>query len=108
MASLKSNIQYYFDRLPKPLRNKFIVVIAVFVIWMGLFDKHSLYKQFKLQSTLKALQTKRSYFKDEINKDTKKGLELTTDDKSLEKFAREEHLMKRDDEDIFVIVEKEE
>jgi cell division protein DivIC len=103
---IRNFLNQYINRLPKPLRNKFIVVSLFFVLWMAFFDKHSLYKQYKLQATLSELKTKHVYYKEEITKDTKKGLELTTDDKSLEKFAREEHLMKRWDEDIFVIVEK--
>ena len=99
----KSNIQYYFEKLPRPLRNKFLVTIGIFMIWMAFFDRHSLLTQFSLQNTLHELQNKRVYFNAEIKQDTKKQSELTTDDKSLEKFAREEHLMKKDDEDIFII-----
>ena len=32
---------------------------------------------------------------------------LTTDTASLEKYAREKHLMKKDNEDIYIIVEEE-
>jgi cell division protein DivIC len=103
---LRSYIKEYSERLPKPLRNKFVVVICFFTLWMAFFDKHSLYKQIKLQSTLKELKLKLAYYKEEIKNDTEKGLELSSDDKGLEKFAREEHLMKRDDEEIFVIVPK--
>jgi cell division protein DivIC len=103
---LKSYIKHYTDKLPLPLRNKFVVVICFFLIWMAIFDKHSLYKQIRLQSTLKELKSKLAYYKEEIKNDTEKGLELSSDEKGLEKFAREEHLMKKDDEEIFVIVPK--
>ena len=103
----KSNFQYYFEKLPKPLRNKFLVTTALFMIWMAFFDRHSLLTQFSLQNTLEELRDKRTYFQEEIKNDTKKQAELSTDDKSLEKFAREEHLMKKEDEDIFIIVNKE-
>lgn len=32
--------------------------------------------------------------------------ELTTDDEALERFAREQHYMKRENEDVFVFVEE--
>lgn len=103
----KSNLQFYFEKLPKPLRNKFLVTIGLFMIWMAFFDRHSLLTQFSLQSTLQELREKKVYFQAEIQQDSKKQLELSTDDKSLEKFAREEHLMKKDDEDIFIITTEE-
>ena len=103
----KSNLQFYFEKLPKPLRNKFLVTIGLFMIWMAFFDRHSLLTQFSLQSTLQELREKKVSMQAEIQQDSKKQLELSTDDKSLEKFAREEHLMKKDDEDIFIITTEE-
>lgn len=41
-----------------------------------------------------------------IDKDTKRLDQLKTNNKNLEKFAREQYLMKKDDEDIFIIVEE--
>lgn len=101
---IQNTLNFYLNKLPKPLRNKYILVSVFFLLWMVFFDKHSLYKQYQLQATLNELKSKEAYYKSEIEKDREKALELTTDDKSREKFAREEHLMKRDDEDIFIIV----
>jgi cell division protein DivIC len=103
---IKDTLNHYLEKLPKPLRNKYIIVILSFLLWMAFFDKHSLIKQYQLQATLAELKVKHAYYKAEIEKDSKKALELSSDDRSLEKFAREEHLMKRDDEDIFIFVEK--
>ena len=102
----KSNLQYYLEKLPKPMRNKFVVTTAVFVVWMFFFDRHSVLTQLNLNSTLGELHNKSDYYNEEIKKDTKKATELHTNDKSKEKFAREEHLMKKDDEDIFIITYK--
>lgn len=103
---IKSFFNQYLSKLPKPLRNKYIVVVILFAFWLSIFDKHSLFKQYQLQATLAELKEKHSFFKSEIEKDSIKTLELSSDDKNLEKFAREEHLMKRDDEDVFIFVEK--
>ncbi len=103
---IKTFVKQYLDKLPKPLRNKYIIVLIVFGLWLAFFDKHSLFKQYKLQATLSELKTKQVFFKSEIHKDSIKAMELSSDDRNLEKFAREEHLMKRDDEDIYIFVEK--
>lgn len=97
----------YYGLVPVPLRNKFVVISIVFLVWMLFFDKHSFYNQMKLQATLEELNSKLSYYKDEIKVDTKKSIEISSDEKNLEKFAREEHLMKRADEEIFIVVTKE-
>ena len=52
------------------------------------------------------METDRGYFRDEIKKNQKDIQELQTNAVSLEKFAREKYLMKKDDEDIFVIIDK--
>jgi len=103
---IKQILKQNWEKLPKPLRNKYVLVLIFFGLWITFFDKHSLFKQYQLQSTLAELKTKQIFFKSEIKKDSEKALELSSDDKNLEKFAREEHLMKRDDEDVFIFVEK--
>ena len=103
---LQNFIKEKLAKIPRPFRNKYVVVLIFFGLWITIFDKHSLYKQIQLQGTLAELKTKQIFFKSEIKKDSEKALELSSDDKNLEKFAREEHLMKRDDEDVFIFVEK--
>ena len=61
-------------------------------------------KTFKI--ALEQLEEERNYFTREIRGITSDIKELTTNPKTLEKFAREKYLMKRDNEDIFVIVEE--
>jgi cell division protein FtsB len=43
-----------------------------------------------------------------IEADKKHYHELTSNPELLEKFAREQYLMKKEDEDIYIILEKEE
>jgi cell division protein DivIC len=99
-------LKKYYSLIPLPLKNKFVIVSIFFLMWMLFFDKNSFYNQLKLQATLEELNSKLSYYDDEIKVDSKKSVEISSDDKNLEKFAREEHLMKRSDEEIFIIVTK--
>lgn len=60
-------------------------------------------------ANLRQLQRDRDYYTNRIDEDRRKLNELKTDNENLEKFAREQYLMKKDDEDLFIIVtEKEE
>ena len=62
--------------------------------------------QFQDKLELWDLDDEKEYYQIEIQK-TKSDLEeLTTDINSLERFAREKYLMKRDNEEVFVIVEE--
>lgn len=55
---------------------------------------------------LKQLEKDRVYYLEQIKTDSARLQELRTNDKNLEKFAREQYLMKKDNEDIFIVIDK--
>jgi cell division protein FtsB len=88
------------------LKNKYLLTIIGLSIWVVFFDKNDLRTQIELRKQVKQLKEERNYFAHEIAGITSDIKELNTNPKTLEKFAREKYLMKRDNEDIFVIVEE--
>ena len=76
------------------------------MVWVGFFDKNSVPTQWEFRKEVRALQAEHDYYAKEISAITSDLRELSTNPKTLEKFAREKYLMKRDNEDIFVIVEE--
>ena len=73
---------------------------------MLFFDQHDFISQLQLQSELKQYQEDKEYYRKRIT-ETEQGLnELLTNEDNLEKFAREKYLMKKDNEDVFVIFEE--
>jgi cell division protein FtsB len=62
--------------------------------------------QIELRKEVRQLEEERNYYANEISDITADIHELTSDPVTLEKFAREKYLMKRDNEEIFKIVEK--
>ena len=60
--------------------------------------------QYELRQKLRQLRTEQKYYLDEIAKSKNDMNELKTNPANLEKFAREKYLMKKDNEEIFVIV----
>ncbi len=93
--------------LQKLIRYRYIIVLALFAVWMGFFDRNNLIEQFTARQKLNKLKEEKAYYLREIEKANKDYQDLFTNDESLEKFAREKYLMKKDNEDIFVIVEVE-
>jgi len=86
------------------LKNKYAISILVFLVWMLFFDRNDVISQYTYRSKLNKLKDDTKYFTEEIEKIKKDLHELMSNPKSLEKFAREKYLMKKDDEDIFVFV----
>jgi cell division protein DivIC len=92
----------YKSRFLKPLKNVFILILFVFIVWMLFFDANSYLIHHELNSDIDALETEKEYYRKEIEKDKKAIKKLSTEE-GLEKFAREEYYMKRDSEEIFII-----
>ncbi len=87
------------------IKNKYLLTIIGLLVWVVFFDKNDLRTQIELRQQVKQLEKERNYFAQEISVITADIKELTTNPNTLEKFAREKYLMKRNNEDIFVIVE---
>jgi cell division protein DivIC len=86
--------------------NKYLIVLIGFAVWIMFFDDNNLMRHRQNLAELAQLQAQVSFYKHKINADTRKLVELQTNDENLEKFAREQFLMKKADEDVFVIVEE--
>ncbi|WP_445734301.1 FtsB family cell division protein [Mariniflexile sp.] len=86
----------------KPFKNIFILILAVFAVWMLFFDANSWLIHHELNTDIDALESEKEYYKKEIEKD-KKALKKLSTEEGLEKFAREEYYMKRDSEEIYII-----
>ncbi len=95
-----------FEKLLPYLKNKYVIAILAFFIWMMFFDRNNIINQVKLVYTLKGLNQQNEYYMQEMKKDSAELVKLRTDSASLEKFAREKYLMKKDNEDIFLIVKE--
>jgi cell division protein FtsB len=96
MKNLKSALPF--------LKNKYLIVTVLVVVWVLFFDKNDLLSQIDLSRQVNKLKAEKKYFSEEIRKNNRDMMELRTNPKNLEKFARENYLMKKDGEVIYVIV----
>lgn len=88
------------------LKNKYFLVIVFFITWMFFFDSNDIITQYQDRHKLQALEREKAYFQEEIVKVNQDIQALSTDQQHLERFAREKYFMKRQEEDIYVIVEE--
>jgi len=91
-------------RLLGLFRNKYFLVSLAFLVWMVFFDKNDLFSQYQYHQQLSTLRQERDFYQKETARVHQDLDELTTNKEKLEKFAREKYLMKRENEDVFVIV----
>ena len=100
---MKKMLSFIWSRI----RTKYGIVIAFFLLWLFFFDEHSLVQHFQNNQKLSQLVEQEQYLRDKITSDKRKIDELQTNQTNLEKFAREEFLMKKENEDVFIIIEEE-
>ena len=85
------------------LRNKYLLAIVAFLVWMFFFDRNDVLSQFERvrhANELKKMEEKKGL---EIT-GTRKELDLLkTSAQTIEKYAREKYLMKKDNEDLFIV-----
>ena len=96
------------EKIGKILKNRYVLILAIFIVWLAFFDQDNLFRQFKLTRELDEAREKQEYYSTEYNKDSTLLKQLENDPEVMEKMARENYLMKKDDEKIFLIVEDKE
>ncbi len=92
----------WFAILPL-LKNKYTLSLIIFFGWVIFFDQNNLLQRTKIVNELHQLEKDKLYYINKIKADSQKLNELKTSEDNLEKFAREQYLMKKDNEDIFII-----
>jgi cell division protein DivIC len=93
-------------QIPAWIKNKYFISVAAFAVILLFLDKNDLLTQFARQKELKDLQQSKQYFTTRIAAESKELEQFKSNPASLEKYAREKYLMKRDNEDLFIIPEK--
>jgi cell division protein DivIC len=94
----------FIEKIPQVFRNKYILTSIIFVVWVLLLDSNNLIDRYKEMKELHKLKIDREYYTKKIEDDKQKLHELKTDNRNLEKFAREQYHMKKPDEDLYIIL----
>ncbi len=105
MARRTNPLEPILSRIPAPLRNKYIITLIIFLLIMLFFNKINPLTQWNLQGTKEELQEKKAYYEKELED---VNLDRRDSRRDIEKFAREKYYMKKDNEDVFIIVDEEE
>jgi cell division protein FtsB len=100
-----------FNNIPEPyrkvLKNKYFITAFSFLLWLSFFDRNDFITQHAYRTKLHELQKERDYYIREIALNKTEVSDQLTNPKNLEKYAREKHRMKKDNEDVYVMVQEE-
>ncbi|WP_026473787.1 FtsB family cell division protein [Alkaliflexus imshenetskii] len=87
------------------LRNKYVLTGLVFIIWMGFFDQNNMVDRISLSKRIRDLKKQKEHYQNEIIENRHRMEELQGSHENLEKFAREQYMMKKPHEDLFIVAE---
>jgi cell division protein FtsB len=82
--------------------NIYVLVLTIFAVWMLFFDTNSYLIQRELDKEIKKLEKQKEFLKKEIEKD-KETIKKLNNPEALERFAREQYYLKKDNEEIYII-----
>ncbi len=85
------------------ISNKYVIAITVFGVLMLFVDKNDIFVQRQRKKQLSDLLESKKFYQAEIDKTKKSLSDLRDNPAALEKYARETYLMKKDNEDIFIV-----
>src|SRR5215510_14816418 len=93
------------NHIPAWLRNKYLISFAAFSAIMLFLDQNDLFTQRARVRELQNLRKSKAFYTRQIASERKELEQLKSNPATLEKTAREKYLMKRDNEDLFLIPE---
>lgn len=94
-----------FTKIFRILINKYTITLVAFGVWMIFFDSSSVLNRMRYREKLNGLKQEKHFFLEEIKKDSILSQKLLSDTTEIEKFARENYLMKKEQEDVFLVID---
>ena len=94
-----------FKKILRIIINKYTITLVAFAVWMVFFDSSSVLNRMKYRDKLNSLKQEKYFYLEEIKKDSILSQKLLSDTSEIEKFARENYLMKKETEDVFLVID---
>lgn len=82
-----------------------MVTIVVFAVYLTFFDSNNLIDRNSLKGQIRELERQKEYYLDKIEEDST-VLERLKDNDYLEQYARENYLMKREGDVVFIVTDE--
>ncbi|WP_436517445.1 FtsB family cell division protein [Ekhidna sp. To15] len=92
------------NRIPPFLKNFYVLATLFFIVWMAFVDSNDLFLQSELSGKKAELEQARQFYQDKILEVKNDQAALNNNPNLLEKMAREKYLMKKPNEDLYIVV----
>lgn len=93
------------NQIPTWIRNKYFVSVSAFCVIVLFLDRNDFFTQYDRVSELRQLKESKTYYTTQIASERKELEALKNNPAIVEKYAREKYLMKRDNEELFLVPE---
>lgn len=94
------------EKIPAVFRSKFFLLFVGYFVYLLFFTQNTLSSQIKLALQLRKLSTEEAYYSKALADIKQQQKEVFSGIDNIEKFARENYWMKRDNEDLYIFVEE--
>ena len=88
------------------LNNRYFLTGLGFLIWISFFDRNDFITTWTYSKKLKTVQKEKLHYEEGIKLHKAQLQDLHSSKENLEKYAREQYNLKKENEDVFLIVEK--
>jgi hypothetical protein len=85
--------------------NKFFLITVAFIVWLLFFDSNSILSRLRYRDKLNDLKQEKKFYLHEIRNDSILTQKILTDSLELERYAREKYLMKKNKEDVYLVID---
>ena len=92
-----------FKEILRKLNNRYVYAIAIFLVLFLFVDQFNLFEQIRLRKTLQSQKQQIEFYEKEISDSKELLYKLQNDTATMEKVARENYMMKRDNEVVYLI-----
>jgi cell division protein DivIC len=89
----------------KLIRFRYYIMFGAFLLWMLFFDSNNMFYRIAIARDISELKDMRALHVQALKDLNRQKAELSGNTANIEKFAREKYRMKRDNEDLFILVE---
>lgn len=94
------------EKIPPFFKNFYFLSSLFFLVWLAFVDSNDLFMQSELSGKQAELVKAKNFYEDKIMEVQNDKEALTNNPDLLEKMAREKYLMKKDNEDLFIVVKE--
>ena len=85
------------------LRNKYLLTLLLFALWILVFDKNNLINWVKQLKNISQMESEKAFYEQGVISTGEKLQELQSNNDSLEKFAREQYFLIKPGEEVFIV-----